>query len=838
MITKKDIPMRHITRGVVLIAASAAFLAAQTDPPGRVGRLNYMDGTVSFQPAGVSDWVDASVNRPLIPGDNIWVGDRARAELHVGSTALRLGANTAFQFLNLDDQTVQIRLSEGTLTVRLRGLAQGQVFEVDTTNLAFNLLRPGEYRIDTNPDSQTTTITIRDGEGDLTGGGQTFPVAARQEVVVSGTDQITYSLASTPGADAWDQWCSERDRREDQSQSARYVSREVAGYDDLDQYGRWNNQPGYGNVWMPTSVAAGWAPYHDGHWAWIAPWGWTWVDDAPWGFAPFHYGRWATFGDRWGWIPGPLAVTPIYAPALVAWIGGGRGGSGFSLSFSFGTAAAVGWFPLGPREPYFPSYQASRGYFTRVNNTNTVINNTTINNYYDYSRTSNNTEITNIKYVNQNVRNGVTAVPQDTFARGRRVSQDARAVPAAQLASAQVFGAPKIAPQRESVLGARADTASRAARPPANVLSRPVVARTAPPPAPVPFERQQPALAQNPGRPLPTAAVQQMRQGAPAPSAPVRVVDMGRVRRVQPPVGALPQGAPQQPQPQVARPQPAGERQNIPPARQQLPPQVARPPAVERQNVPPARQQPQPQVARPPVERAQPPAVQQQNVPPVRQQPPPQVARPPVERAQPPAVQQQNVPPARQQPPPQVARPQVERTQPPTVRQQNVPPARQQPPPQVARPQVERAQPPAVQQQNVPPARQQPPPQVARPQVERAQPPTVRQQNVPPARQQPPPQVARPQPPRSRTSECASGAATTSASGSAASAPCSRPAAKPRQRQAATETCTRGRQQQESEQMTPSHRMCPFITPGPLERKDDSSAEASVPTVLRIIETT
>ena len=227
----------------------------------------------------------------------------------------------------------------------------------------------------------------------------------------------------------------------------------MAGYDDLDQYGRWNNQPGYGNVWMPTSVAAGWAPYHDGHWAWIAPWGWTWVDDAPWGFAPYHYGRWASFGGRWGWIPGPYDVTPVYAPALVAWIGGGRGGSGFSLSFSIGNAPAVGWFPLGPREPYFPSYQASRGYFTRVNNTNTVINNTTINNYYDYSRNSNNTTITNIKYVNRNVQNGVTAVPQNTFAQGRRVTQDARAVPAAQLSSARVFAAPTIAPQRDSVLG-------------------------------------------------------------------------------------------------------------------------------------------------------------------------------------------------------------------------------------------------------------------------------------------------------------------------------------------------------------------------------------------------
>ncbi len=198
----------------------------------------------------------------------------------------------------------------------------------------------------------------------MTGGGQSFPIYTRQRVVVRGDDQISYNLASAGGADEFDQWCSSRDRREDQSQSARYVSREVPGYEDFDQYGRWGNQPGYGQVWMPTTVAAGWAPYHDGHWAWIAPWGWTWVDDAPWGFAPYHYGRWASFGGRWGWIPGPYGVTPIYAPALVAWIGGGRGGSGFSLSFSIGTAAAVGWFPLGPREPYFPSYQVSQGYFS------------------------------------------------------------------------------------------------------------------------------------------------------------------------------------------------------------------------------------------------------------------------------------------------------------------------------------------------------------------------------------------------------------------------------------------------------------------------------------------
>ncbi|MGB6063576.1 MAG: hypothetical protein WBG50_02140, partial [Desulfomonilaceae bacterium] len=205
--------MGQVRMAVVLMAASAAFLAAQ-DPPSRVGRLNYRDGPVSVQPSGMNEWVDADINRPLTTGDGVWVGDRGRAEFHIGSTALRLNAHSDFQLLNLDDQTVQIRLSEGTLTIRLRNLAQSHIFEVDTPNLAFTIERPGQYRIDSNPDSQTTIVTVRDGGGEVTGGGQSFPIYTRQQAVVRGDDQIDYNLAAVGGADEFDQWCSSRDLRE------------------------------------------------------------------------------------------------------------------------------------------------------------------------------------------------------------------------------------------------------------------------------------------------------------------------------------------------------------------------------------------------------------------------------------------------------------------------------------------------------------------------------------------------------------------------------------------------------------------------------------------------
>ena len=92
----------------------------------------------------------------------------------------------------------------------------------------------------------------------------------------------------------------------------------------------------------------GWAPYRYGHWAWVNPWGWTWVDDAPWGYAPFHYGRWVFVGGAWGWVPGPVVGRkwrPVYSPALVAW----AGGPSFGVSIGIGAGPAVGWFALGPR---------------------------------------------------------------------------------------------------------------------------------------------------------------------------------------------------------------------------------------------------------------------------------------------------------------------------------------------------------------------------------------------------------------------------------------------------------------------------------------------------------
>lgn len=477
-------------------------IAPDNDPSGRVARLNYLQGSVSFQPADEPEWVNAVVNRPVTTGDRLWADDNSRAEMHLGSSTIRLDGQTGMSFFNLDDRTTQIELSSGALNIRVLRLDRDEIFEVDTPNQAFSILRPGQYRIEASEDGNSTYVTVRTGQGEVTGGGRIYSVGAGFSGNFRGSDTLRASIYRADDYDEFDTWSEARDRHDDRSQSVRYVSPDLVGYQDLDDYGTWRVDASYGNVWMPR-VATGWAPYHDGHWVWISPWGWTWVDDAPWGYAPFHYGRWVYTSNNWGWIPGPIAVRPVYAPALVAFIGGPR----FSLSISVGGGGGgnVGWFPLGPREVYVPTYPTSRTYVDRVNVSNTTVNNVTITNVY------NNTGNSNIQYSNRNVRGGVTAVSQTTFVNAQPVGRSVVVVNQQEIASAPINRRAEVAPTRNSVLGPSAASGKRAAQPPAAVVNRTVVAKTAPPPAPVPFEKQQARLAAQPGQPLARTEVEVLR---------------------------------------------------------------------------------------------------------------------------------------------------------------------------------------------------------------------------------------------------------------------------------------------------------------------------------------
>src|SRR5580700_397287 len=453
------------------------------DPPSRVARLNYMDGSVSFQPGGENDWVTAVLNRPLVTGDNLWADEDSRAEVHIGSTALRLAAKTGITLLDVSDRTAQIRLAQGSLIVKVRHVDDEDSYEIDTPNVAFVIAQPGDYRIDVNEDGSRTDVTVWRGRGEVTGGGSSYTVVANQYATFTGTDHLDYDLGQIPGKDGFDAWALDRDQTEEGSDSANYVSREMTGYEDLDQYGDWSYVAGYGTVWRPRALVVGWAPYRFGHWIWVGPWGWTWVEDEPWGFAPFHYGRWAFAGTGWLWVPGPSVVRPVYAPALVAWVGGGPG---FNFSFSFG--AGVGWFPLAPGEVFIPGYRVSRGYVNNVNFTNTRVNLTRVTNVYNTVVINRSTTVNNITYANRNVNGGVTVVSRDTFVNARPVARSVVSVPGRELAAAPVSERAGVEPGRTSVLGAGKPVTNK---PPAAVTSRPVVALRTPAPMPHSLDQRQ-----------------------------------------------------------------------------------------------------------------------------------------------------------------------------------------------------------------------------------------------------------------------------------------------------------------------------------------------------------
>ena len=480
-----------------------------SNPPSRVAQLSDAEGSVSFEPAGTSGWTNAVLNRPLTLGDKLWTDQNSRAELDIGDAVIRLGSTTGLSFLNLDEQTVQMQVSAGTVIVHVRALPSGAQDEIDTPNLALTLEQPGTYRVEVSDSGDTTIVKVEDGAALATGGGQSYPLAVQQSVTFTGTNTLAADYATLGAPDSLDDWSMQREQRAQQQVAVaqEYVPPDTVGTDDLGTYGTWESTPDWGYAWFPA-VAVGWAPYSLGNWVWISPWGWTWVDEEPWGFAPFHYGRWGYWHRRWCWVPGPRQKRAVYAPALVGWVGGPHDGA------EARRGAHVGWFPLGPRDVYVPGYHASAAYVRNVNAANTrLVNTADIGKAYE-GRAG------NVRYANSEVHGAITAVPRNVFTSAQPVGPHRVVLPhQGGMNFRASTAAPAIMPVRQSVLGVNAGRIVRT--PPRAIVDRPVVARLVPPRAPVSFAREQAAIRANGGRPLPMAELARMRPSLPA--APVRL---------------------------------------------------------------------------------------------------------------------------------------------------------------------------------------------------------------------------------------------------------------------------------------------------------------------------
>lgn len=348
---------------VMAVSGTTAFAQAaggDVDPPGRVGRISYLSGPVQLIDARSGQGDPATLNWPITSGIRLATGRLGRAEVRIGSMALRLDDDTELEFTRLDDEAIQIVTLRGSLALRVRNREHLRELDLLTPRDRIVIEDVGRYRIDVDRVASTTAVTAFVGQARILSGRLIFAVATGQRGEMDAAPVTAFRLGIA-APDVFDDWVAARDRRDDAPRSAQYVSPEMTGVESLDEQGTWRAVEAYGPVWFPAYVPTGWVPYRYGRWVNLAPWGWTWIDDAPWGFAPFHYGRWVVVSGTWGWVPGVIVPRPVFAPALVAWFGG----PGFGVSISIG--APIGWFPLGPGEVFIPGYPCTRRHVNIVN---------------------------------------------------------------------------------------------------------------------------------------------------------------------------------------------------------------------------------------------------------------------------------------------------------------------------------------------------------------------------------------------------------------------------------------------------------------------------------------
>jgi len=313
----------------LLAIAPGGLLAQVSELPAFAGSLNALAGDVSWYDRGSGAWIDARQqslrNWPLAAGDRLRTGPDGRAELYLGSSTVRLGAEVELTLQRLDEQGVVLWLQSGSLALRLIDLLPGSPPNVELTTIEGRWLptSPGSYRFDRQPKANTPATQATVWRGDLRFIGRdsalSIAVGRRADLWLDPVNGVTRYAWAAVDRDAFADWVGRDDRLDEASKSARHVPPSMSGWQQLDRHGDWLTHPEYGEVWQPRTVTPGWAPFHEGRWAWVAPWGWTWIDAAPWGFAPFHYGSWVRWQGRWCWSPGPRNLPVRYAPAHNGW---------------------------------------------------------------------------------------------------------------------------------------------------------------------------------------------------------------------------------------------------------------------------------------------------------------------------------------------------------------------------------------------------------------------------------------------------------------------------------------------------------------------------------------
>ncbi len=353
-------------------------------------RIQRVEGEVALNNTEAANaqndqWIAATENQPVSVGDRIYTRDKSRASLaFTGRNFARLNPNSSLDVISLNDERTQLALRDGSAMFDVGYLDSGDLFEVATPYGAVDFQQPGLYNV--GIDNGQVLVSVLSGLAQVVGMGGSGQISKGELLTLIGSTAADVVLSRLDGRDAgylvddyygyqYPQYYDGRYRDYNaylndpyyfdpyrRNVSYQYANSYIPGLYDLDYYGDWQNLDGYGNSWSPR-VDAGWSPYQAGYWYNDYPYGPTWVSSEPWGYAPYHYGRWAFVGDRWYWVPDAVNTTPVYSPALVAFVPFGNND--------------IGWVPLGPGDVYVPHYYNQSWepyYLTRDNLYPNVVN--------------------------------------------------------------------------------------------------------------------------------------------------------------------------------------------------------------------------------------------------------------------------------------------------------------------------------------------------------------------------------------------------------------------------------------------------------------------------------
>jgi hypothetical protein len=314
-----------ISLAAVVSAFGVTYVEDDTQPEvrDRVARISVMQGDVQIKRADSDEWESATANLPLVEGDQIATGEKARLEIQFENDKFaRIDENSLVRIANLTDAGIALSLSQGSLQVSLLDLAENaserpveveEYFEVDAPQTTVALLSPGSYRIDAGVNEVRVTVP-GEGEARIYSADSGFTIGSVRTAVLALTGEYAgewNTHAVFAAMDKFDSWVNDRTEIvTEQLANANYdeyYDDDIYGAEDLNANGEWLHTTEYGYIWQPYSSVlssySNWSPYRYGQWRWVSPYGWVWVNDEPWGWATYHYGRWVYYRGHWAWTP-------------------------------------------------------------------------------------------------------------------------------------------------------------------------------------------------------------------------------------------------------------------------------------------------------------------------------------------------------------------------------------------------------------------------------------------------------------------------------------------------------------------------------------------------------